>query len=497
MAKWKEIRLNIDPFEKVASYIDFLSSYVSDSELWSNENCLRRALRRYEQNWLPLAAELKASEIEAPRDVKWVWHLHMLHPRHYVDYCREKYGKIIPHKLYTSAAEAKHSKERTAKIWQDKYLNEPYEIDAQTLVSTYEKSNIGSSHLLQVITSSCRQEDFYYQIVLPHYRDGIFQRSALDRYKQFLFLQKMEPQFCSDPPYDIQLVWRIHMLHPTDYSSDCNTILRHVLDPNDLHVEIVGQSRVAVSNAEDVWFSTFGQPLFIEGTTYRGGANAGSAICELPKQQNLQEIIDTCDLTLDDVSVSELWNKEKNIHVEGRRVNDTSFSYTSFFKAKGKANSAITSRDHKGLGTVRFEGKRHRGIQLHIYSVSGFGCTKTEQSLATVSYNPREQFENGSFFTRSLQVEIPKVSASDPHVKFTCNVQATERKPHALILTRDPFLRGVLPKDLLECVMSEPSWGQSIMGSATDTECLKARHTSVLPNLAHECDVMQLRLCIY
>ena len=136
MAKWKEIRLSVDPFESVATYLDLLASYVTDADLWTNENCLRRAIRRYEQNWLPLAAEWKAGDIEAPRDVKWVWHLHLLHPRHYADYCRSKFGKVIAHKLYTSAAAGKHSKERTAKIWEDKYLSEAYEIESDLLIET-------------------------------------------------------------------------------------------------------------------------------------------------------------------------------------------------------------------------------------------------------------------------------------------------------------------------------------------------------------------------
>ena len=475
--KWSELRVNVDIHTKAISYIDLLTVQLTSKlgHLSTNEDWLRHAVLRYERNWLPLAVEWKGGgDIEPPRDVMWVWHLHMLNPRHYEAYCVKQFQKVVPHKLRMPGAEVERIRERTSEFWLDRFPQVPFALDPAAVTSS--SAAITSQELLQLIVTSAREQaSFLHQISLPHFRDSLFLRHALERYKKFLYLLKTEPNFCSNAPYDVQLLARTHMLHPVEYVMDCRNILRHVYDwrePGDVGV---GLSRVAHHRAEDSWLQTYNEHLYIPGTVYRG--ECFSNLDYFPKDLDFQEVIDSCEIAIDDISIGDLRCKEKVVYVEGRRLNATSFSFTTFFKAKGKIGSTIHSKDHSGLGKIVFETKSHRALEFHVYTMTGFGCTKVQTSLATLTYNPRDQQDSGSFFSRTRSIDIAKVSVSDPTFKFTCIMQAAERKPHALLLTRQPFQPGALPQELLHCVANEPAWnGDAHVTATSDEECSRAAH---------------------
>ena len=101
--RWNDVRVNVDLHAKAPCYIDLLASHLTAkfSNLATDEDWLRQAVCRYERNWLPLAADWKgAGELEPPRDVLWVWHLHMLNPRHYEAYCVSRFQRVVAHKLH-------------------------------------------------------------------------------------------------------------------------------------------------------------------------------------------------------------------------------------------------------------------------------------------------------------------------------------------------------------------------------------------------------------
>lgn len=468
---WKDVRISVDIIEKVHSYIDFLQSYIKHSHLWESSNTVKRALYRYEKYWLPLVAEWKIGDLEPPRDIKWAWHLHMLNPRHYVEYCQGRFGKVIPHKLKTSMTEEKSAKERTARVWKDKYLHEPYELETEVLMCSSHHLQ-PSNKLAHLVSTTSHQSAFLYQVLLPHYVDTTFLHTALERYRQFIYVQKQVPNFCAEPPYDIHLLWRVHMMHPYEYHLDMERSLRRVLDPHDMLAEVTGYM-TSTGDAEECWGRFFNDPLFVGGTFYRGGLARG--IHTVSKEHNIQEIVDSCSITIDDVLITEIWTKEKDIIVEAKRLGESSFTYQSIFTEKGKAGTPITNSNHKGLGTIEFDSKCHRGIEFHIFCKKGRFCIKAEKHIATVFYNPLSSFMDNSFFTKTMPVEIQKVSVTDPHVKFTCHIKAVDRKPHVLTMDRTPFSSGQIPSDLLQCVMAEPYWQQS-EAVGMDEEFLVARH---------------------
>ena len=55
------------------------------------------------------------------------------------------------------------------------------------------------------------------QVSLPHYRDAWFLKSAILRYRKYLFLKQSNPDLFLVPCYDFDLVWHSHQLHPHLY----------------------------------------------------------------------------------------------------------------------------------------------------------------------------------------------------------------------------------------------------------------------------------------
>ena len=468
---WKDIRISVDLLDKVDTYREFLHTYEKDKYLWESDNTLKRAIHRYQSYWLPLVAEWKTSDLEPPRDIKWVWHLHMLCPKSYGEYCMGRFRKIVPHKTKTSTTEEKAAKERTARVWKDKYLHEPFELENQVLLSSPTVQT--SSKLNFLVKTASHQASFLYQILFPHYKDSVFLRTALDRYRQFLFIQKLEPQFCVDPPHDIQLLWRIHMLHPCEYHSDTERALKYILDPS---LADGGHYMSVNVDSELTWRKYFTDAFMVGGTVYRG--SPVNRVERFPKDLNIQEVVDSCELTLDDIVVTDIsmYSKEKEFTIEAKRIGQTSFTYRSIFKAKGKVGVPLTYPNQKGLGTIEFDSNHHRGIEFEITNQKGRFCMKSEQHIATLSYNPLVNFPDGSYYTKTVSADIPKISTTDPYMKFTLAVKAIDRKPHTFTMERDPFVPGQMPGELLQNLVSEPLWAE-VFAHAGDEEYLVADHT--------------------
>ena len=84
---------------------------------------------------------------------------------------------------------------------------------------------------LDIAESLLKQIHFLHQVSLPHYENPEFQRTALFRYKRFLYLNKVyKAKQQLVPTVDIDLVWRSHQLHPQMYARDCERILGRLLD---------------------------------------------------------------------------------------------------------------------------------------------------------------------------------------------------------------------------------------------------------------------------
>ena len=170
------------------------------------------------------------------------------------------------------------------------------------------------------------------------------------------------------------------------------------------------------------WLEHFSEPLQAGGTGFRG--TGLYSIDSFPKDKVPEQKVESCNITINDVVITEFWSGEQSFVVEVKRLGDTSFSYTSIFMREGKPGKVLSSPDmERGLGTISFHSKYHRGLEFHIFGRKGRWCKKKEHHIATVFYNPRDSCTNGSFFSQSKSVNIPKISATDPSVKFSINIK--------------------------------------------------------------------------
>lgn len=463
------VHISVDLLYKARPYLEFLESYLRHASVWTNTNALRRAIYRYEHLWLPLANDTRGrADLEAPADVRWVWYLHMLLVGHYTAYCRERFGRLIPHVLHVSTTEAKAARDHTADIWHMKYRTEPFELDVTSLI---EQSKLPPSRLGEVMGLALQQQAFFfYQVSLPHYRDKKFLQSAVDRYKMFLFAEKFIVGSCTDTPCDIELVWRIHALHPQDYVRD-TAFLNQLYDPYQPYTDGVD---VCNNSLKQKWKQLYSEPYFIEGTVGRGPPVTADVVT-MPKDKQVREMVHTCSITVDDLEVADPDNKtgikkDTTLFVDIRRLNDSSFSYSVIATVRG----VLDKRMHlKGPpAEIEFDSRTHRGLEFHIYSKVGSLCFARQQSHATLFYSPRKHFDGGSFYNRRLPVEIQKVVSTDPVVKFTCEVKAEKRKPHVLLFERQPFTQQACPNRVQRCVQDEPTWRSALQ----NVDFLAARH---------------------
>lgn len=122
-----KIKFGVDLIEASLKQLVFLNNVNKHTGLYE-EWLFKKAIRRYEAFWLPLASEHKKECLAAPLDIEWVWHCHMLAPLAYEADCKNIAGLVVEHKLMSEKDRTK-SLEKSRKYWTAKYPNEPFEIN--------------------------------------------------------------------------------------------------------------------------------------------------------------------------------------------------------------------------------------------------------------------------------------------------------------------------------------------------------------------------------
>jgi len=170
---YEQVSFSVDLVEASLRELDLLSEVDRHAVLLTPGGAaVRRAIRRYEQCWLPLAARQPSSESLAPAlDVHWVWHCHMLAPYSYESDVTRLVGTVVSHRLMTRA-ELDKARARTKSLWTAAYPHEPYDVD---LTASSANDSTAAADATTNYTSLCgydleaavgRQAKFYYQVRL-------------------------------------------------------------------------------------------------------------------------------------------------------------------------------------------------------------------------------------------------------------------------------------------------------------------------------------------
>ena len=178
----KDIHISVDLVDAARKQLVFLREVDKHPDLYSGD-LVRKAIRRYEQLWLPLAAEHHGKEIAPPLDVHWVWHVHMLAPYYYEKDCLGLVNCVPDHKLLSD--NSRHAAmERAKVIWEERYRSEPFHVPLDPGPGEGSKDGGGAGGGMNgsavcngyhepyqrrskydIESASARQRMFYYQVI--------------------------------------------------------------------------------------------------------------------------------------------------------------------------------------------------------------------------------------------------------------------------------------------------------------------------------------------
>lgn len=146
--------------------LEFLVEVDRHRALASNGAVIRRAIRRYEQCWLPLAAEHgKRNDVAPPLDVHWVWHCHMLSPYKYESDLIRLAGAVVDHRLM-STSELENARKRAKSLWTAAFPQEPFDVNLDSAGdSDISETSYMSQCNYDLAAAIERQAKFYYQVL--------------------------------------------------------------------------------------------------------------------------------------------------------------------------------------------------------------------------------------------------------------------------------------------------------------------------------------------
>eukprot|EP00898_Chlorokybus_atmophyticus_P007653 jgi/Chlat1/788/Chrsp104S01307 len=235
---------------------------------------LAEALHRYETYWLPLLASgFQTSEsVAPPADVHWVWQCHMLSPTSYASDMQRVFGMVLDHALL-DVGERLHAQQRACAAWEERYPGVPFESQPDGSNASNAAATFVSQCEFDIKGVALRQAAFIYQVALPHYGDTkVFLPAAVERYRQFCYLHASNPDVCLAPTYDIQLVWRAHMLHPSMYATEtaqwAGKLFTHDETLNDCTQD--SQLNCAATATCKLWAACFTDEYEVNGGMLRG-----------------------------------------------------------------------------------------------------------------------------------------------------------------------------------------------------------------------------------
>ncbi len=257
--------------------IDFLQQ-VNDYPLLYGGKILANAIRRYEELWLPLVADVGDLVVYPPLDVHWVWHCHMLAPLAYEKDCTRLVDRIPDHVLLGKDTQNFRDALSTGRVvWQQRY-EEPFEIDMTSDAWIAEAARYFPKCEYDLAAAARRQKEFFYQVSLPHFREGAFLGTALERYRKYLHLKSKNPKVFLVPCYDIDLIWHTHQLHPLKYREDTHSLLGRVLNHDDSVNDRSPGSKLNQSDdiTRELWKETFREDFRVSGAMFRGESPVGN-----------------------------------------------------------------------------------------------------------------------------------------------------------------------------------------------------------------------------
>ncbi|KAL3684840.1 hypothetical protein R1sor_002862 [Riccia sorocarpa] len=288
------IHISADLISAAKIQLAFLATVERSPCLYSDIDCIIRAVERYENYWLPLVAKNvqgtpSGFPLVPPLDCAWIWHLHQLSPVQYIKDCKELFGRILECGMLTYGTRDDATRE-TEELWRLHYPSEPYCLEMLAFYTQEESHNPADSQWkakffrlprvlnYDFIEAAGRQRNFFYQVSQPYMSNTQFLFAAAMRYKAFLNLwiknsrRSAANRISLVTTFDIELMWHSHLRCPTSYASDTSRLLGYVLNHDDSDAErfYANKFETDLKKTTELWEKLYGVEYSKVGVLYRG-----------------------------------------------------------------------------------------------------------------------------------------------------------------------------------------------------------------------------------
>ena len=228
----------------LVDHIVLLRRIISRPEMTGKSDWLKSVIHDYCYQMSHNSLMSKRQQSKLPLEIEWIWHVHRLHPRHYLNDCLEK----IPGNYLIDKKIHKYSIQQYP-------LYAP--IDRRQIQTASTLSFVPSIDLLEAVL---RQKSFlekferhpFFSIDIARIDANLFQ-NYVENYVCFLKLAR-ENQIIV-PSFDIDLIWHTHLRHPLSYIEVTKSLCGFVLD----HDDSISQEKLSESyrKTAELWTLTY------------------------------------------------------------------------------------------------------------------------------------------------------------------------------------------------------------------------------------------------
>ncbi|XVF41835.1 hypothetical protein PTKIN_Ptkin01aG0312600 [Pterospermum kingtungense] len=257
MSETDKIHLSVDLVSAARRNIRFLRT-VNECQCLHERAVIIEAIRRYDEVWMPLIADLTVEGstpplVLPPFDVEWVWFCHTLNPVGYNKYCESRFSKLIGKPAIFDEENEEYALMRCKQIWVQRYSSEPFENEVE---SDSQDPPLVNEDLFNGVQN---HKFLYSKFSEPYLCELVYLIAARQRYRGFLYMMQRFGDGCLRfvPPLDILLMLLTHQSYPAVYVEDLK-------DMWDYMGKIVGiwetLKEKEVEETKKLWEITFDQP---------------------------------------------------------------------------------------------------------------------------------------------------------------------------------------------------------------------------------------------
>ncbi|WAR25640.1 GRDP2-like protein [Mya arenaria] len=454
---WMDVEFSVDLVKAALDHLNFLD-HVDNFEKVLSDEVLQHGLRRYEQLWLPLADTHRGVPLVAPVDVAWFWYLHLLQPLAYRRDCRKLLNATLDHQFPDKQTIIPHMN-NAIEVWYSTYPKEGFNI-IRNGVYIKPRRSVGQVEMdkpskltVDLLTNASSHMYFCYQVALPHFRDQKYLENALNRYKQFLRLKRLEPNEFLTPSVDILLLWYTHMCNPIAYATDMMKICGKILD-NNVKVkpgEINDRFILARERTNDLWKKVSNEELIQPGTQLRPSDLRKDVL-----PMTLNDLKESCVMTYKIyLSHAELHNpssKDKRCNLELSQINKD-----------GTLEELVSLHSSSHMWTFSksfmYNTIQHRGLKVVLSRRNKFWCYGSKLLLAEGTINMKHEMECMLPSERALAIGMT-LSAGDGQSEVSLGFDGAVDEPIPvlcdLVLRKESFI-----KKTMHGKSFKQTWGQS------------------------------------